>query len=68
MYYVDPSDSDFAKAGLAYTADGETNLIGVHAQGDYTHAVSEMFAIMGLTLFAEYLDAIAVMTVAEGEN
>lgn len=67
LYYVDPSDSDFAKAGLSYTADGETNLIGVHAQGDYSHAVSEMFAIMGLTLFAEYLDAIAVMTVTKGE-
>ena len=68
LYYVDPSDSNFAKAGLSYTADGETNLIGVHAQGDYTHAVSEMFAIMGITLFAEYLNAIAVMTVGEGET
>jgi hypothetical protein len=64
MYYVDPGDSDFAKAGLAYaTGAGETNLIGFHTQGNYNTAVSEAFAIMGLTLFAEYIDAIAVVTV-----
>ena len=66
LYYVDPSESDFARAGLVYTTDGETNLIGFHTQGDYKHAVSEAFAIMGMTLFAEYLDAIAVITVGEG--
>ena len=66
LYYVDPSDSDFAKAGLVYTTDGNTNLIGFHTQGNYNTAVSESFAIMGMTLFAEYLDAIAVIDVAEG--
>lgn len=61
MYYVDPADSDFARAGLVYTTgEGETNLIGFHTQGNYNTAVSEAFAIMGLTLFAEYIDAIAV--------
>ena len=61
MYYVDPGDSDFVKAGLAYTTGvGETNLIGFHTQGNYNTAVTEAFAIMGLTLFAEYIDAIAV--------
>lgn len=61
MYYVDPADSDFVKAGLVYTTGaGETNLIGFHTQGNYSTAVSEAFAIMGLTLFAEYIDAIAV--------
>ena len=65
LYYVDPSDSDFARAGLRYTTDGMTNLIGFHTQGSYETAVSEAFAIMGLTLFAEYIDGIAVMTVGE---
>lgn len=66
LYYVDPADSDFAKAGLVYTtAGGETNLIGFHTQGNYNTAVSEAFAIMGVTLFAEYLDGIAVVTVGE---
>lgn len=64
MYYVDPADSDFVKAGLVYTTGaGETNLIGFHTQGNYNTAVSEAFAIMGLTLFAEYIDGIAVITV-----
>lgn len=65
LYYVDPSTSDFARAGLQYTTDGETNLIGFHVQGNYNTAVSESFAIMGMTLFAEYKDAIAVITVGE---
>ncbi len=65
LYYVDPSESDFAKAGLEYTTDGDTNLIGFHTQGNYGTAVSECFAIMGMTLFAEYLDGIAVVTVGE---
>ena len=61
LYYVDPADSQFARAGLSYTTDGETNLIGFHAQGNYNTAVSESFALMGMTLFAEYLDGIAVI-------
>lgn len=63
MYYVDPNESDFARAGLVYTVSGETNLIGFHTQGNYHTAVSESFAIMGLTLFAEYIDAVAVGTI-----
>lgn len=63
LYYVDPNESDFSRAGLVYTVSGETNLIGFHTQGNYHTAVSEAFAIMGLTLFAEYIDAIAVITI-----
>ena len=65
LYYVDPNESDFARAGLVYTVSGETNLIGFHTQGNYNTAVSEAFAVMGLTLFAEYIDAIAVITIDE---
>nr|DAU76734.1 MAG TPA: major capsid protein [Caudoviricetes sp.] len=65
LYYVDPNESDFARAGLVYTVSGETNLIGFHTQGNYHTAVSEAFAVIGLTLFAEYIDAIAVITIDE---
>lgn len=68
LYYVDPGDSDFAKLGLAYTVQGETNLIGFHAEGNYSHAVGESYALMGLTLWAEYLDGIAVVTVSAGTD
>lgn len=61
LYYVDPSDSDFAKLGLQYTVQGETNLIGFHAQGNYGTAVGESFALMGMALWAEFLDGIAVV-------
>ena len=68
LYYVDPADSDFSKAGLVYTTAGEaSNLIGFHTQGNYHTAVSESFAVMGMTLFAEYLDGISVQTITPGE-
>lgn len=63
LYYVDPGDSQFKQLGLDYTVEGETNLIGFHANGNYNTAVGESFALMGMTLWAEYLDAIAVITV-----
>ncbi len=62
-YYVDPSDSDFAKAGLSFTTDSETGYVGFHAQGNYVNAQSEVFAVMGVRLFAEYLDGIAKVTI-----
>lgn len=61
MYYVDPSDSAFARSGLVYRTDGETNLIGFHVMGNYERAQSESYALMGVMLFAEYLDGIAVV-------
>lgn len=67
LYYVDPADSDFAKLGLDYTVTGETNLIGVHVEGDYSRATGDMYAIMGMKLWAEYLDGIAVATITPGE-
>lgn len=62
LYYIDPSDSEFAKLGLEYRVEGETNLIGFHAQGAYHTAVGETYAIMGMKLWAEYLDGIAIVT------
>jgi len=63
LYYIDPSNSDFAQLGLDYTVQGETNLIGFHAQGNYGTAVGEVFALMGMALWAEYIDGIAVVDV-----
>ncbi len=62
LYYIDPSDSEFARLGLRYTTQGETNLIGFHAQGNYSTAVGESYALMGMALWAEYLDGIAKIT------
>lgn len=64
LYYVDPGDGDFKQLGLDYTVQGETNLIGFHAAGNYSRAMGENYALMGMKLWAEYLDGIAVVTVS----
>ncbi len=66
LYYIDPGDSEFARLGLNYTTQGETNLIGFHAQGNYSTAVGESYALMGMALWAEYLDGIAKITISAG--
>ena len=63
LYYIDPSDSEFSQLGLSYTVQGETNLIGFHANGNYSTAVGESFALMGMALWAEFLDGIAIIDV-----
>lgn len=63
LYFIDPGDSDFAKLGLQYTTDGETNLIGFHAEGNYKNATGESYALLGMKLWAEYLDGVAVIDV-----
>ena len=65
LYYVDPGDGEFSQLGLDYTVQGETNLIGFHAMGNYSTAVGESYALMGMRLWAEYLDGIAVIDIAK---
>lgn len=67
-YYVDPGDSEFAKAGLGFTTDSETGFIGFHSEGTYSRMISDNYAIMGLRLFCEYLDAIAYISVGESDT
>lgn len=61
LYYVSPSDSDFARADFRYTTQGETPLIGYHSEVDYSKAVTVSYALMGMVMFSEYLDGIAVV-------
>jgi hypothetical protein len=62
LYYIDPADGDFKALGLDYTTgNGVTNLIGVHKEGVYGRASGDTFAIVGLKLFAEYIDGISVI-------
>lgn len=67
LYYVDPSDGDFQKLGLVYqTGMGETNLIGVAKTAEYGRVAGDTHVLYGLTLWAEYLDGIAVVTFGQG--
>lgn len=63
LYYIDPSDGDFQELGLKYeTGFGETNLIGVAKTAEYGRVSGDTHVLYGLTLWAEYLDGIAVVT------
>ena len=62
-YYTDPSHSAYARMGLKYTVNTEAPMLGFAVEGDYSHASGYSWAIMGHVLWAEYLDAIAVITV-----
>lgn len=62
LYYLDPS-AEFAKLGLTYTVNGVTPLIGIHVQGNYTTAVGESFALMGMALWFEYADGVAIVDI-----
>jgi len=67
LYYIDPADGDFAALGLEYTTGvGETNLIGVHKEGVYGRASGDTHVLMGMVMWAEYLDAIAVTDINAG--
>ena len=68
VYYVDPGDSEFAKAGLPFTTDSATGFIGFHTEGTYNRMISDNYAIMGLRLFCEYLDAIAYIAVGGSDT
>ena len=68
LYYIDPGDSEFAQLGLNYTVEGETNLIGFHANGNYSTAVGESFALMAMTLWMEYADGEAIVEFGSSES
>lgn len=66
-YYADPSDSAYAKMGLKYTVDPDVPMLGFAIEGDYSTATGNNWAIMGHKLWAEYLDAIAVVEMTPAE-
>lgn len=64
LYYIDPADGNFKELGLDYTtSNGPTNLIGVHKEGVYGRVSGDTHALMGMKLWAEYLDGIAVIDI-----
>lgn len=51
------------RAGFRLTTDSKTGIVGVNTRPDYDTFVTVITAIMGMTLFAEYIDGIAVETI-----
>lgn len=66
-YYADPSNSAYARMGLRYTVDADAPMLGFAIEGDYSTATGVNWAIMGHKLWAEYLDAIAVVDMSGAE-
>jgi hypothetical protein len=66
LYYIDPADGDFKQLGLNYTTgSGETNLIGIHKEGAYERVSGRTDVLMGMKLWAEYIDAIAKVSIGD---
>lgn len=63
--YINAANSDFAKAGFNFTTDDE-NLIGVMTNPAVNKLVSEMVAVSGVGLRAEYLNGIAKVEIKPG--
>lgn len=68
LYYVNPTNSDWARAGFRLTTDSNTGIVGVNTRPDYGTFVTVITAVMGMTLFAEYIDGVAVETITTGES
>lgn len=66
-YYADPANSGYARMGLRYTVDSDAPMLGFAIEGDYSTATGKTWAIMGHKLWAEYLNAIAVVTIRSAE-
>ena len=60
-YFVNPANAQFQRAGFNYRTDGETNLIGFYVDPNYDNGATDAFALLGLSLLAEYIDGIAVV-------
>lgn len=68
LYYIDPEDADFRALGLEYyTGNESTSIIGVATEGVYDHLSGDTHVVYGVSLWAEYLDGIAVISFGAGE-
>lgn len=64
MDYVNFNHPDIEKMGFQFTTTGERGLIGVTTNPVKNRMVSELIAVTGVGLRAEYLDGIANITIS----
>lgn len=68
LYYADVA-TEFSSLGLTYTTNANpSGLIGVHKEAVYDRVSGDTHAILGMKLFAEYLDGIANVTISAGSE
>lgn len=66
-YYVDPTGFG-EPLDLRYVTDSQLPYVGYATRGNYDRAQGENYAISALTIWAEYLDGIAVITLADAPD
>lgn len=64
MYHINPGNSEYAQMGLSYVVDSTLPVLGFATEGNYSRAQGETYALMGISIYAEYLDAISVITLS----
>lgn len=66
LYYADVAN-EFASLGLVYTTNKEpSGLVGVHKEAVYGRVSGDTHAIVGMKLWAEYVDGISKITIGAG--
>ena len=70
LYYVSPTDDDLRRSSLVYQTapQGVTNYIGISIQPKYDTGERVTYAMLGMTLFSEYLDGIAKITFGDSPD
>lgn len=67
LYYADVAN-EFSSLGLVYTtSNNPSGLIGVHKEAVYGRVSGDTHAIVGIKLWAEYIDGISKVTISAGE-
>ena len=62
-YYINVAEANGLGDAFDFTTDGETGMVGIHEDGNYTRMQEETIAISGITLFAEKLGGVVVGTI-----
>lgn len=67
LYYADVAN-EFSSLGLVYTTSNTlSGLVGVHKEAVYGRVSGDTHAIVGMKLWAEYIDGISKITISAGE-
>ena len=63
VYYINVAEANGLGDAFDFTTDGETGMVGIHEDGNYSRMQEETVAISGVTLFAEKLAGVVVGTI-----
>lgn len=68
LYYIDVKGANGIGEAFDFTTDGETGLVGIHEDANYTRMQSETVAISGIDIFAEMPAGVIVGTISSNPS